>query len=230
MALNLNNFTNHAKKLTKEIEADFEAYNKTIKHTAKRPPHLKILSETMKRYFEREIVVLYNWAPNGAPDPFIYIASRVEFPVFDLYPSKNLNDVARLIQEAFKGARIIHPLVWSTVSEGRFLCPTPPPIKQVKTEGDNILKCIAEPTCQWVATQIDNPTPLVGSPNRAMFLANMKSVMQNKSIIPWPDPAYIATLMMKFHKMTFYGLSWSVGRSVSMKTTFREDDWVRLTK
>jgi hypothetical protein len=135
------------------------------KNEQENPQHLKIMGDTMKDYFEKNIEITYAWKaalppPASTPDPVQSFKSKSAFPAFDITPSRDLVTMALLIQAAFVGANINHASGFS-VATGKFLALTPPPLGRTVIEGGAIYVCICVPVCAWVLTLI-NPAPLAG--------------------------------------------------------------------
>ena len=142
------------------------SYNGAYQNQKENPQHLKIMGDTMKDYFEENIVITYAWAamlppPASTPDPAVRFTSEAVFPSFDLTPSTNLDVMALLIQAAFAGAAIKHASGF-TIPPGTFLAASPPALARTASAAGAILTCICIPVCAWVLTLI-NPAPLAGT-------------------------------------------------------------------
>jgi hypothetical protein len=130
------------------------------------PRHLKIMGDTMKDYFEENIVITYAWAaalppPASTSDPAVSFTSEAVFPSFDLTPSANLDVMALLIQSAFAGAAIKHASGFA-IPPGSFLAASPPALGRTASADGAILSCVCVPVCAWVLTLI-NSASLAGT-------------------------------------------------------------------
>jgi len=160
-----------ATALESRIKNALNNYNNgKYKNERENPQHLKVLGDTMRDYFEEKIEVTYTWVaalppPVSTPDPVVSFKSTVSFQLgVDLRPSRNLDQLALFIQNAFINATIDHASGFS-VTPGTFLVTAPPILGRaasIEAAESAILTCICIPVCKWVLTLI-NPAPLSGT-------------------------------------------------------------------
>jgi hypothetical protein len=154
-------------ELNDRIMAAFQEYNQDgYKNEKNSPKHLKILGDTMKKYFEEKTEISYGWAattppPASTPDPTVKFDSTVKFPAFDLTAAIDLITLAALIQAAVLSGVITHPAAFS-VTPGSFKANSTLVLLSQASHGNTVFYLsIVKPTCVWYLTCI-NPTPLAG--------------------------------------------------------------------
>ena len=140
------------------------------------PKHLKVLGDTMQKYFLAEIEVSYGWAavlppPASTPDPMVMFDSTVKIPKYDLTATKTwllpmppflMPNLGILIQAAHAAMTLTHPAGFA-IPDGTFLCIAPPPLLQDPLVDPKILlRTLCIPVCTWyLGTQ--QPAVLAGA-------------------------------------------------------------------
>jgi hypothetical protein len=127
------------------------------KNDKENPLHMKIMAETMQSYFEENIEITYGWSAtnqsSGSPDPVIFFQSTVKFSAWDLTKPMVLEGLAAKIMASVATGVITHPVEF-VVTPGSFLI-KPLVLPQHSVADECLMKCIVEPVCNWIVTNIN---------------------------------------------------------------------------
>ena len=150
------------------------------KNDMENPQHMKVMAETMQKYFEDNIEITYGWyaqltAYPYTPDTVVSFDSTVKFSPWDLSKPMTLEGLASKIMASVATGVITHPIDFA-VTPGSFLI-MPLVLPQHMVADECLMKCIVEPVCNWIVTNI-NPEPLSGV--RAMLYTGATTSMAIK--------------------------------------------------